>query len=178
LASDLQSEFSSEQQEQIMTGRIHLGIVCALAIAFGVIQARAQTWQEIAASEEWMLDFTVLTMAPDGSWGVATEPYINRAIAAAIANCKVMSGTELGCGAYLASVRAGWSLGIRCGRENILVADKDLAEAERRAAKREVDLRAHYVLDMPACVRVVTVDPSGRIMPPQVGYSGQIPLTK
>ena len=163
-----------------MAGRLFLGAACALGITFGTLDApRAQSnWREIAASEDWMLDFTVLTMAPDGAWGVATEPLINRAIAVAIANCKAMSGMELGCGAYSTSIRAGWSLGIRCGRENILVADKDLAEAERRALKREVELRAYYVPDMPECVRVVTVDPSGRIVPPAVGYSGQFPLSR
>ncbi len=90
-----------------------------------------------------MHDFTVLTMYGD-AWGSATEPEIGRAIARAIANCKAMSGPELGCGASFTSIRAGWSLGIRCGRENIIVADKDLAEAERRALRREAELRTHY----------------------------------
>jgi hypothetical protein len=151
---------------KFMTARIRLGIVCALAVAFGAPQARAQTWQEIADSEYWMHPFTVLTMAPDGAWGTATEPLVNRAIANAIASCKAMSGAELGCGAYLTSIRAGWSLGIRCGRENIIVADRDLVEAERRALRRESQLRTEYVRDMPDCVRVATVDPSGRIVPP------------
>ena len=114
-----------------------------------------------------MHDFTVLTMF-DEAWGAATDPEINRAIARAIANCKAMSGPELGCGAYLTSIRAGWSLGIRCGRENIIVAEKDLAEAERRALRREVELRTHYVPDMPACFRVVTLDPSGRSVAPEL----------
>ena len=163
-----------------MAGRLLLGAACALGVTFGTLDApRAQPdWREIAASEDWMLDFTVLTMAPDGAWGVATEPFINRAIHGAIVNCKAMFGMELGCGGYSTSIRAGWSLGIRCGGEIILVADKDLAEAERRAFGREVELRTHYEPNMPECVRVVTVDPSGRIVPPTVGYSGQIPLSR
>src|SRR6201999_3034282 len=99
--------------------------------------------------------------------GSATEPTISRAIARAIANCKAMSGAELGCGASFTSIRAGWSLGIRCGRENIIVADKDLAEAERRALRREAELRTHYVPQMPACIRVVTIDPNGRSVTPE-----------
>ena len=47
-----------------------------------------------------MHDFTVLTMFGD-AWGSATDPAINRAIVRAIANCKAMSGAELGCGGYL-----------------------------------------------------------------------------
>jgi hypothetical protein len=47
------------------------------------------------------------------------------------------------------------------------VADRDLAEAERRALRRETELRTVYMRDMPECVRVVTVDPGGRIVPPR-----------
>jgi hypothetical protein len=158
-----------------MLGRTLLGALCAIAATVGVVAApRAQTWQDIAATEDWQHDFTVLTMAPDGSWGTATETFINQAIAGAIRNCRAMSGAELGCGAYFSSIRAGWSLGFRCGNENIVVAEKTLADAERRAIRREAELREHYVRDMPPCVRVVTVDPNGLIVPSQVGYSGQI----
>ena len=66
------------------------------------------------------------------------------------------------------TIRAGWSLGIRCGRETIIVADKGLAEAERRASWREAELRTHYQPKMPACVRVVTIDPSGRLVTPEL----------
>ena len=44
------------------------------------------------------------TMAPDGAWGTATDPRINRAIYLAIGNCNAMSGAELGCGAYQTTV--------------------------------------------------------------------------
>lgn len=151
-----------------MIGRIFLGLTCAIALSLGQFDARAQSgWQELAASEDWMHDFTVLTMYGD-AWGSATKPAINRAIARAIANCKVMSGTELGCGASFTTIRGGWSLGIRCGRENIIVADKNFAEAERIASWREAELRTHYVPDLPACVRVVTIDPTGRSIAPEL----------
>jgi hypothetical protein len=151
-----------------MIGRILLGLTCAMAISLGPIGVRAQSsWQELAASEDWMHDFTVLTMF-DEAWGAATDTAINRAIARAIATCKAISGAKLGCGAYFTSIRAGWSLGIRCGRDTIIVADNDLVEAERRAARREAELRTHYQTEMPACVRVVTIDPAGRSVTPEL----------
>jgi len=150
-----------------MTRRLLFGLTCVTALSLGQFGVRAQSsWQESAAQEDWMHDFTVLTMFGD-AWGSATGPHLNQAIAHAIANCRAMSRGTLGCGAYLTSIRAGWSLGIRCGRENIIVADRDLAEAERRALRRESELRTQFVRDMPECVRIVTVDPSGRIVPPR-----------
>ena len=111
-------------------------------------------------------DWTVLTMAPDGSWGAATSFSINRAIAFAIANCKIAYQREIGCGAIFTSIQAGWSLGIRCGHENIVVAEKTLAGAEQAATRREAERRQLYVPDMLSCRRVVTVDSNGTIIVP------------
>jgi hypothetical protein len=47
------------------------------------------------------------------------------------------------CGGYQVAVQQGWILGIRCGNENILAAARDLAEAERSAARRENELVGH-----------------------------------
>ena len=113
-------------------------------------------------------DWTVLTMAPDGSWGTATSFSINEAIAAAIVNCKIAYQHEIGCGAVSTTIRAGWSLGIRCGRENIVVAQRTLADAEQAARDREAELRWRYALDMPSCRRLVTVDSSGAIVAPHL----------
>jgi hypothetical protein len=166
-------------REHNMVGRIILGAVCALGVTIGTVNAPpAQSASQLTHSEEWATDFTVLTMAPDGAWGTATDPRVNRAIYLAIINCKAKSDVELGCGAYQTTVRGGWSLGIQCGRENIITADRNLAEAERRARKREAELRESYVPNMPPCVRVVSVDPNGNIVVPpvpQVEYSGQAP---
>jgi hypothetical protein len=151
-----------------MIRRRILGIACALVIALGTHSAARAT--QPAAIEEWAHDFTVLTMVPDGSWGTATDPRVNRAIYLAIERCKAMSAAKIGCGAYLTTVRGGWSVGIRCGRHNIIVADRDLAEAERRALKREADLRALYVPNMPPCARIVTVDPNGAVVVPHLGF--------
>jgi hypothetical protein len=121
-------------------------------------------------------DWTVLTMAPDGSWGVATDEWISSAIARAVAACKKMSQAELGCGAAFKAVQAGWSLGIRCGEENIIVAEMTLGSAEQAAINRETYLRQSYVPHMPLCKRVVTVDPRGVIVDKTLGVSGQVDI--
>jgi len=105
-------------------------------------------------------------MAPDGSWGTATSSSINEAIATAIVNCKIAYQREIGCGGVSTTIRAGWSLGIRCGRETIVVAHRTLADAEQAARNREAELRWRYGRDMPSCQRLVTVDSSGAIVAP------------
>ena len=134
----------------------------------GMSLAAASAVSPVAAQGIADDDWTVLTMAPDGSWGAATGP-INRAIANAVANCKIAYQREIGCGAVLTSIRTGWSLGIQCGRETIVVADKTLANAEQAATRREAKLRQHYVPDIPPCRRVITVDPNGSIIMPADG---------
>ena len=109
-------------------------------------------------------DWTVVTMAPDGSWGSATEPSVGQALARAIRNCKAMSGTKIGCGAQFRAIQAGWVLATRCGDRNIVVAERLLADAERAARERETDLRQHYAPDLPPCRRVLTVNPRGGVV--------------
>lgn len=137
-------------------------IVCALTLGCGATGAQSQT--PITLSQD---DWTVLTMAPDGSWGVATDPFINRAIADAIRMCRGMSGGQLGCGAVFVSVQAGWSLGTRCGQENVLAADRYLENAERIARERELELRYVHAVELGPCRRVVTVNPEGRVIAPE-----------
>ena len=109
-------------------------------------------------------DWTVVTMAFDGAWGSATEPSVGQALAKAIVNCKAMSGREIGCGAESRVIQGGWILAARCGDRNILVAERELADAERAARKRETELREHYAPDLPPCRRVLTVNPRGGVM--------------
>jgi Rap1a immunity proteins len=139
-------------------------VVSVVGVLAASIIAMAEPRRTVA-DEYWMHDFVVLTMAFDGAWGVGVDPSINRAIATAIANCKAMSGANLGCGAQMTTVRAGWSVGFRCGRHNILVADRDFAEVQRIAFNREQELRDRYDPAMPPCVRVVMVSPGGMIAP-------------
>jgi hypothetical protein len=149
-----------------MTAAFALSVsLCAINTAFARSDSPQPDPAPANATEGY---FTVLTMAPHGAWGAATDLSINAAIARAIANCKLMSAENMGCGAYYTTIRAGWSLGNRCGRENIVVAATDLVEAEQAAANRERELRQVYVRDMPPCVRVVTIDPRGAIIAPKV----------
>jgi hypothetical protein len=156
-------------QIELSTKSRVLTLLCALAIGLGAPMTglaqspsseRAQV--EVSASDGvW----TVLTMAPDGSWGAATESMSNRAIAYAIAECKY-KGTGVGCGAYQVWVQRGWIVGIRCGNKNILAGARNLADAELSAHRRENELRSLYVRDMPACRQVVKIDPRGLITVP------------
>jgi hypothetical protein len=114
---------------------------------------------------------TVLTLASDGAWGTATEASTGRAIALAIRDCKSMSRRALGCGAKLTTVTAGWSVAVLCGDETIIRAAAQLADAERMAIEREIELRNVYGRNMPPCVRVVTVNPNGMIIAPRVHAS-------
>jgi hypothetical protein len=142
---------------------------CAAAAGLGAFDPLfAQNNAETAgnSSDWWTKDVTVATMAPGGAWGVATESTASVAIAKAIDDCRnKTSGRELGCGAYTATIRGGWILGLRCGDRSILAADHDLAAAKRIATDRESELRRLYVANLPSCLRVLTVDPSGAIVP-------------
>jgi hypothetical protein len=109
---------------------------------------------------------TVLTLAPDGSWGTATDSDTGRAIAAAIRDCKAMSRRVNSCGAKFTTVFKGWSLAVLCGDETIIAAASQRAEAERMAVAREAELRLVYRRDMPPCVRVATVGPDGAVVEP------------
>ena len=109
-------------------------------------------------------DWTVVTMAPDGSWGAATELSVGQALAKAIGNCKAMSGSKIGCGAQFRAIQAGWIVVNRCGDRNIVVAERRLADAERAALTREAQLREHYAPDLPPCRRMLTVNPRGGVM--------------
>jgi hypothetical protein len=111
---------------------------------------------------------TVLTLASDGAWGTATEPSTSRAIAFAIRDCKTMSRRVIGCGAKFTTVRTGWSVAVLCGDETIIAAATQLADAERMAIKREMELREVYRRNMPPCVRVATVNPNGVVVAPVV----------
>jgi hypothetical protein len=107
--------------------------------------------------------FTVLTIAPNGSWGSATSIFLRQAITEAMANCVAMSGSKLGCGYTSKTIQGGWMLGVRCGSENILAASKVLANAELAAFNRETELRQDG-RKMPPCFRLITVDPDGFVV--------------
>ena len=148
---------------------------CAISISVAAVGASsAQTVSSPSppplgqTDAEWTKDVTVLVIAPDGTWGTATEPSFDRALSKAIADCKSKYRHEIGCGHRSTSVRAGWSLLLRCGQENIIVAARTLHAVEQAAVDSELNLRRDYRPEMPPCVRVVSVDPDGRIIAPDV----------
>jgi hypothetical protein len=102
-------------------------------------------------------------MAPDGSWGIATETTAGSALGEAIGNCKRMSTGKIGCGAQARVIRAGWIVGLRCGDRNIMAAEGTLAEAEQAAWRHAAELRRTYAPGLPPCRPVLAVGPAGTV---------------
>jgi hypothetical protein len=124
----------------------------------------------VVAQED--LDWTVATIAGDGSWGVATAETQSRAIADAIRDCRKMSSVQNDCGAKFTTIRSGWTLASLCGDYTVLVAEKYLEDANAAALNREIDLKLFYIPDLPPCRRVLTVDPRGAVVTAKVTLSG------
>jgi hypothetical protein len=112
-------------------------------------------------------DWTVLTIAPSGGWGTATEGSVNQAISGAIARCRSMSNRTLGCGAHQVSVQRGWALAVRCSEENILATGATRLEATESALRRELELRSLYHSKIQSCRQLVLVGPDGSVKVPQ-----------
>ena len=107
--------------------------------------------------QEW----TVVTLARDGSWGVGTSEHYGPALASALRKCEATSGGQSDCGAEVTAVRQGWTLGILCGDHRVLVAATDLTTAIMDAQARQMFLRDLYGDGLPACSCVMWVDPRG-----------------
>jgi hypothetical protein len=114
---------------------------------------------------------SVLTMSHDGSWGADMQLSLDDALQNAITRCKKMRGLKLGCGGYVISIENGWLLGTRCGTRSILSSGTTRAEAEEDADHREKNMRRDYVPNLPACRRVVSVDPAGAVEAADVALS-------
>jgi hypothetical protein len=71
-------------------------------------------------------EWTVVTLARDGSWGVGTSDHYGPALASALRKCEAISGGQSDCGAEVTAVKQGWTLGILCGDHRVLVAATDL----------------------------------------------------
>jgi hypothetical protein len=120
-------------------------------------------------------EWTLVTLARDGSWGVGTSELQGPAMASALRKCNAMS-QKSDCGAEFTAVRGGWTLGILCGDHRVLVAAKELVNADREAQLRECTLRTLYGETLPACWRIITVDPDGFVTkgkPPEVAQVNQ-----
>lgn len=110
-------------------------------------------------------EWTVVTLARDGSWGVGTAEHYGPALASALRKCEAMAKGQSDCGAEVTAVRQGWTLGILCGDHRVLVAAPDFATAILDVEVRQAYLRDLYGDSLPGCSRVVTVDPDGFATP-------------
>jgi hypothetical protein len=110
-------------------------------------------------------DWTVVTLARNGAWGVASDPAQPQAIAEATRRCRAMAGPSNDCGAQFMAARAGWIVANLCGDHKLIATGSSRIDAEQEALNREISLQLFYVPHLPPCKRVVTVDPTGAIVP-------------
>jgi hypothetical protein len=118
---------------------------------------------DAADAPAWTIDWTVVTLANDGSWGVSTDRSFPRALALAIRDCRAMTIVPGDCGIRFTTTRGGWTVANLCGGHTIIETGDTLREAQQAASVRERDLRSSHALDMLPCWRVLTVDPRGAI---------------
>ena len=126
------------------------------------------------AAERWALDdWTVVTIARDGSWGMGISASQNRAIAAAVRDCKAMASAPNDCGALFTTTRGGWIVANLCGDQKIIATAATREEAEQEALHREIDLELFYVPHLPPWKRLVTIAPQAIIVASDLAYSGR-----
>ena len=94
----------------------------------------------------------------------------SQAIAEAIGFCRAVARPSSDCGAQFMATRGGWLIANVCGDQKVIAGGSSLVEAELDALNREISLQLLYVRDLPPCTRVVTVDPSGAIIPSNQQY--------
>jgi hypothetical protein len=142
-----------------MSGSIKRILVLLGGLVMGAVECKA-----------WDHDWTVVTLTRNGSWGVASDSAQSQAIAEAIRRCKAMAGPSNDCGAQFMAARAGWIVANLCGDHKLIATGNSLIDAEQEALNREISLQLFYVPDLPPCRRVVTVDPTGAIVPSHQQY--------
>jgi len=135
------------------TGKTRLAILALLAIVLLLQSASVRAQHQ----PEW----TVATLARDGSWGVGTSEFYGPALASALRKCEAMSDGQSDCGAEVTAVKAGWTLGILCGDHRVLVAEVELRSAIMEAEARELYLRDLYGDGLPTCRCVFWANPQG-----------------
>jgi hypothetical protein len=137
--------------------RFHASAVIVSLLALGTLTANP-----IAAIAVDLDELTVVTLAGDGSWGVATAASQGAAIADAIHDCRAMAGGASDCGAQFATTRGGWVVAKLCGDHKIIVTAETRQAADQAALARELALKRLRV-----CTRVLTVGPQGVVVPAQ-----------
>jgi len=136
--------------------------VIGSVLALGTLIARP-----IPARAVDLDELAVVTLARDGSWGVATAGSTGEAIAAAVRTCRAMAAVPTDCGAQFTTTRSKWVIANLCGDHQIIVGARARANAEAAAIERELQVRQLYVPGLPRCRRVLTVDPNGVVLPAQ-----------
>jgi hypothetical protein len=106
-------------------------------------------------------EWTVLTVAHNGAWGVSTARSQGDAIAGALRHCQARSSEPADCGAELVAYKLGWALAILCGDRRVVISAGSLDEAERAAYERITALKLACPTGLPPCRRLLTVDPAG-----------------
>jgi hypothetical protein len=132
-----------------------------LAAAVGVLLGATQSaLAQTEADAEW----TVLTVARSGAWGLSTARSQGEAIAGALRQCRSRATVDSDCGAELMAYKTGWGLAILCGDHRVMVAGKDLEEAKAVAYTRVAALTQSYGSSLPPCHRLLTIDLEGGVM--------------
>jgi hypothetical protein len=114
-----------------------------------------------AAAEE--TNWTVLTVARNGNWGIASERTRSEAIAGALGRCQAMTPDESDCGPELVAFRSGSGLALLCGDHRAIVSANDPEEADSSAFSRIIILRELYGVNFPACQHLLRIDSSGAL---------------
>ena len=140
------------------------------SVVFSVVLSAVAALVSLPAAAEPCSEWTVVTLALDGSWGAGTADTQTAAIGSALRKCNAMSGPRSGsdCGAVLRAIKCGWTIGILCGSHRVLAASTDLAAAEKAAEARKNYLASLYGTDLPLCRHIVTVDPEGFVVTKKV----------
>jgi hypothetical protein len=114
-----------------------------------------------AAAEE--TNWTVVTVARNGNWGIASARTQGEAIAGALLRCQAMTADESDCGAEFVAFRSGLALALMCGDDHVIVTANDSEEAHSSALDRLLALRGLYGPDFPACQHLLQIDSSGAL---------------
>lgn len=116
----------------------------------------------IAAADDER-NWTVLTVARNGNWGIASARTQGEAIAGALLRCQAMTADESDCGAEFVAFRSGLALALMCGDYRVLVTANDSEEADNSALDRLIALRALHGPDFPACQHLLRIDSRGAL---------------
>jgi hypothetical protein len=135
-------------------------LLAAFAYGFLCLVMFCAALPTYAAEDDW----TVVTIARDGSWGIGISPWQSGAIAAAVGDCTAKAATPNDCGALFKATRGGWIVAELCGDQRIIATAQTLEEAEQESLRRQIDLEFFHLLRLPRCKRLVTINPRGAIV--------------